>query len=168
MHIKAAEWRAGKLILTTSDPDAVRFAFQFKGEGDYTLSPTKQKRSLDANAYAWVLIDKLAVATGVPKTEVYRHAILEVGGNAEIIRVQNHSLNSFCRWWHAHGLGWQTELLDSDSPNETNVIVYVGSSEFTKEQMNRLIDGLVQDCKALGIETLPPEKLSLLVENWNG
>ena len=32
--------------------------------------------------------------------------------------------------------------------------------------MSRLIDLLVQDCKALGIETLSEEKLSLLKEEW--
>ena len=30
-----------------------------------------------------------------------------------------------------------------------------------------LIDNLVQDCKALDIETLPPEKLALLMEGWD-
>jgi hypothetical protein len=32
--------------------------------------------------------------------------------------------------------------------------------------MSQLIDNLVQDCKALGIETMTPEKLSLLKEAW--
>ena len=32
--------------------------------------------------------------------------------------------------------------------------------------MARLIDNLIQDCKALDIETLPPDKLELLKEEW--
>ena len=41
----------------------------------------KQKRSLDANAYCWVLISKLAEKLNIPKTEIYRTAIKEIGGN---------------------------------------------------------------------------------------
>ena len=44
---------------------------------------------------------------------------------------------------------------------------YYGSSTYDTRQMSQLIDNLVQDCKALDIETLTPEKLSLLMEEWN-
>ena len=47
-----------------------------------------------------------------------------------------------------------------------NLAAYHGSSVYDTKQMSRLIDNLVQDCKEIGIETLPPEKLSLLVEDW--
>ena len=39
----------------------------------------RKKRSLDANAYCWVLIDKLAEKLNVSKTEVYRREIKEIG-----------------------------------------------------------------------------------------
>ena len=32
--------------------------------------------------------------------------------------------------------------------------------------MSALIDSIIEDCKAVGIETLPPEKLALLKEEW--
>ena len=48
-----------------------------------------------------------------------------------------------------------------------NVVLYYGSSTFDTQQMSRLIDGLVQDCRALGLETLPPDKLALLKEAWD-
>lgn len=39
----------------------------------------RKKRSLDANAYCWVLINKLAEKLNLKPIEVYRKAIYEVG-----------------------------------------------------------------------------------------
>lgn len=168
MRITAAEWKAGKLILTTSDPDAVRFAFGFKGEGEYSLSPAKKKRSLDANAFSWVLIDKLAVALGLTKTEVYRNAIKEIGGNSEIVLVKDEAVGEFCRSWESRGLGWLTDQMPSAYPGMTTVVCYTGSSQYDAKQMSRLIDNLIQDAKAVGgIEVLPPHKLAGMMEAWD-
>jgi hypothetical protein len=48
----------------------------------------------------------------------------------------------------------------------TNVILYYGSSTYDVEQMSRLIENIVQDCKALGIETKPEAELNSLLEQW--
>lgn len=168
MRITAAEWKAGKLTLTTSDPEAVRFAHGFKGEGEYTLSPAKKRRSLDANAYAWVLMDKIAAATGVPKSEIYRAAIKEIGGNSDVIRAKAEAVDSIIYGWEKNGLGWQTDVIPSVDPGYCNIILYYGSSTYDSAQMSRLIDGLVQDAQALGIETLPPYKLAGMMEAWDG
>lgn len=167
MRITGAEWTGGKLILSTTDPEAVRFGFNFPGEGDYTLSKEKKKRSLDANAYAWVLMDKLAAVTGVSKTEVYRHAIREVGGNSDVIRVKAEAVDAVKAGWERNGLGWQAEVLTADDPAMRNVVLYYGSSTYDSAQMSRLIDGLIQDAQALGIETLPPYKLAGMLEAWD-
>ena len=58
------------------------------------LGKFKQKRSLDANAYCWVLIGKIAAKTNLPKEEVYRNAIKGIGGNYEIVCVQDKALES--------------------------------------------------------------------------
>jgi hypothetical protein len=44
----------------------------------------------------------------------------------------------------------------------TNVILYYGSSTYNTAQMSLLIDHLVQDAKALGIETMTPQELEAL------
>jgi hypothetical protein len=37
---------------------------------------------------------------------------------------------------------------------------------FDTKEMSRLIDGIVEDAKALGIETLPPDKIEELKQKW--
>ena len=168
MRISAAEWKAGKLILTTSDPEAVRFGLRFPGEGEYSLSPVKKKRSLDANAYCFVLCDKIAAATGITKTEVYRAAIREIGGNSDVVRAKTEAADAVRAAWEGRGLGWQTDVLPSAAHGYVNIILYYGSSTYDTGQMSRLIDNLVQDAQALGIETLSPEKLEGMMEAWDG
>ena len=69
--------------------------------------------------------------------------------------------------WQTRGLGWFAERLDHGS-TEGFVLVnfYYGSSAYNTKQMSRLIDNLVQDCKAVGVETLTPAELALLKEMW--
>ena len=167
MNITGAKWSAGVLTLETKDPEAFRFALGFK-EGEYTISPSKKRRSLDANAYAWVLIDKLATAMRLGKTEVYRNAIRDIGGNSDILCMTEEAYPSFKRHWEKNGTGWQAESSPSKIPKCVTVTAYYGSSVYDTAQMSQLIDHLVQDCKALGIETLSPEKLAGMMEAWDG
>jgi hypothetical protein len=134
---------------------------------DCSIKEHREKRSLDANAYAWVLIDKISKETNVHKTDVYREAIREVGGNTDIICVPEKSVDELCEGWGRGRLGWLTDRMPSKLPGCVNVVLYYGSSTFDTQQMSRLIDGLVQDCRALGLETLPPDKLALLKEAWD-
>lgn len=129
---------------------------------DIEIKKHRKRRSLDANAYAWVLIDKIAQAVRVDKKQVYREAIRNIGGVSETLCMQVAAVDKFCRSWAAHGIGWQTEVMPSKIEGCANVVVYFGSSTYDSKQMSALIDQLIQDAKALGIETLPPAELSRL------
>lgn len=133
---------------------------------ELTVEKKKGKRSLDANAYFWVLCDKLAEKTRIPKIEIYRDAIRNIGGNNSVICVRNFEVDKLRATWERNGLGWQTDTMASKTEGCTNVILYYGSSTYNTEQMSRLIDNIVQDCKEQGIETMTPAELALLKEEW--
>ena len=60
MKIFGARYEKGELHLKCEPPDGLKFVYGFK-EGLYEILPQKKEkkhRSLDANAYAWVLIDQ--------------------------------------------------------------------------------------------------------------
>lgn len=135
---------------------------------DLQVKEHRKKRSLDANAYAWVLMGKLADAMRITPEEVYRQAIQNVGGNYEILPIKEEAATHFKGIWEAKGLGWPcVDMGISKIPGYRNLRCYYGSSTYDTRQMSQLIDNLVQDCKALDIETLSEEKLSLLMEGWN-
>ena len=130
----------------------------------------RKKRSLDANAYAWVLIGKIAEKTKVSKDEVYQEAIRNVGGNYEIVCCKNEAVDTLRAIWHGRGSvngpGWVTETMPSKIEGCTNVILYYGSSVFDTEQMNRLISNLQQDCSQMGIEAKPQAEIDSLLNSW--
>lgn len=128
----------------------------------------KKKRSLDANAYCWTLIGKIAEKTNVPKDEVYREAIRGIGGNYDIVCIKEEAADSLISAWTRNGIGWQAETMLSKLDGCTNVMLYYGSSTYDTEQMSRLIENILQDCKALGIETKSHEEIDSLLNSWGG
>lgn len=167
MRITDVSIEGQKLILTTEGRDAFNWVYGFK-PGDYDITRRASKRSLNANAYCWTLIDKLAEVTGVPRSEVYRRAIKEVGGVSDTICMKSEAVETFRRVWEAHGLGWQTDVYPSKFPGCTNVVAYYGSSCYTTAQMSRLIDNVIEDCRSLNIETLPQDRVDALLSAWDG
>ena len=134
---------------------------------DLTIKEHREKRSLDANAYAWVLMGKLAAAMHLKPVEVYRQQIVGVGDNFTPMCVREKDVNRFIASWERNGLGWIVQDLGTSQVSGCrNLAAYHGSSTYDTRQMSQLIDNIVQDCKALGIETLTPDKLALLKEEW--
>lgn len=126
-----------------------------------------EKRSQEANRYAWVLIDKIAEETRIKPREVYRNAIREIAGNNDTLTMLTSAVPSFTRRWEKFGLGWQTEIIsEAKTPGWTHVRAYYGSSEYDTHQMSLLIDSLIQDAKALGLETLPPDEVERMMCAW--
>ena len=135
---------------------------------DLTVKEHRKKRSLDANAYAWVLIGKLADVMRIPPNIVYKNAIQNIGGNYEVIPIRNEAADKFIEVWQQQGLGWPcVDMGPSKIQGYKNLRAYYGSSTFDTRQMSIFIDALIQDCKALDIETLSEEKLSAMMEGWD-
>lgn len=130
------------------------------------VKPFQQRRSLDANAYCWVLIDKLSEKLGESKETVYRQYITNIGGNSEIVCVRNEAVTKLRQGWERNGIGWQTETFDSKLSGCTNVILYYGSSVYDSAQMAKLLDLIIQDCKGLGIPTETPSEIARLKSMW--
>ena len=162
--------RAGAGALRTRDrAAAAKLSGQMEGKKwSVEVKERRGKRSLDANAYCWVLLDKLSIALGRSKTELYRQYVKDIGGNCETVCVVDKSVDKLRQGWEHNGLGWPTETMPSKLPGCTVVLLYYGSSTYDTAQMSRLISLIIEDCKAQGIETMTPAELSRLMEAWDG
>lgn len=146
----------------------------FKGEydclkdKDIRLEPKewKERRSLDANAYCWVLIGKLAEKTGIDRTTIYQTLIKDIGGNYDTVCVPDKAVDRLVSGWEHNGIGWLTDTFKSKLEGCTNVLLYYGSSTYDTKQMTRLIDLIVQECKEQSIDTATPEELARYKEEW--
>ena len=124
----------------------------------------RKKRSLNANAYAWVLIGKLSEKTGETPDAVYRKYIKEMGVFRDYPNLSPENAAALSYMWEHAGIGWITES-ENDGEGVT-VRCYYGSSSYNTKYMSRLIDSIIEDCKAFGIETATPEELRKMKETW--
>ena len=126
----------------------------------------RKSRSLDSNAYAWVLCQKIAEVVHSTKENVYRKVIRDVG-QFQILPIKDEAVERWIEVWNGRGLGWYSEVLsDSKLEGYTKVISYYGSSCYTNVEMGILIDELVMTAKDLGIETMSKDEVELLKTEW--
>ena len=83
-----SEWRQDKrgtwLSILVDSPETAKQYCENQEPGKKYVAELKEyrkKRSLDANAYCWVLIGQLAAKLRITPLEVYREAIRAIGGN---------------------------------------------------------------------------------------
>ena len=141
--------------------DVDRLVSGFRTNTEYELKPYRQKRSLSANSYCWVLLDKLAEKLRTTKEELYKIAVSRVGVFEEIKVTSPEAGKRFKRIWHQNGLGWLTKTID-----DTTILAYYGSSTYDTKQMARLIDFLQDECKEQGIEVRPQWEVDAMLKEW--
>lgn len=130
----------------------------------------KKKRSHDANAKMWALIDDMSNILHIPPVEIYRGYIPDVPNNYRIVPVKPEEIPDWDKEWCLGHIGRMTEDMGpcrcSDLKGYHNVKSYLGSSEYTTDQFSRLLELVIQDCQQLGIDTLSEREKSLLLEEW--
>ena len=155
------------LLLDTKEIEIVE---QLKNENklNIDLKKYRKKRSLDANNYFWKLLQKLSELAEIDTKEEYKRRVKELGIFRRF-RIEKDNVNTFEKMWTSQGIAWFCEVFDTEIIGDTEfkiINAYYGSSSFNTKQMSRLIDGVVQDCKAYGIETKPKEEIESLLKEW--
>lgn len=117
----------------------------------------RQKRSLDANAYAWVLMSKIADVTHQTKEQVYVRELKDYGQHAFLFRVEHGTKVSLD--------GVYATFLEYDGRFDIYE-AFRGSSTYDTKEMSDFIDGIIQDAKELGIDTAPVMELDEIKKRW--
>lgn len=119
------------------------------------------KRSLKANAYFWVLCDKIAAKLGTRKECIYYLQLSRYGSFVDIDCVQEAVpiLSESFRY---------VQPLNEYPEDHERIVArcYYGQSLYTKEEMQRLIDGTVQDAKEIGVDTCTPDEIAAAIAAW--
>lgn len=124
----------------------------------------RAKRSLDANAYCWVLCTKLAGVLGTSKDEVYeemiqRYSVLDKdkdGNYIAITLLEKVPINKVGGHWR----------FVKKNGKFCSYLRLKGSSEMNTKEMSILIDGIVSECKDMGIETESPKEIERMKQQW--
>lgn len=128
---------------------------------DIEVKKHRNKRSLNANNYLWVLVNELGNELNLSKDEVYLLMLKRYGQNQLVSIVSEINPKGYFKYYEIAGT---TTLNNKDF---THYRVYKGSSEYDTKEMSILIDGVVSECQALGISTLTPNELAELKSAWN-
>lgn len=120
----------------------------------------REKRSLNANNYAWKLLTEIGNRLRMSKEEVY-FLMLKRYGQSEMISVQAHiPISEYIKYSEEVGEGTVNGKLFK------HYLVFKGSSEFNKEEMSIFIDGVVSEAKDLGIQVETPDQIAKLKNLW--
>lgn len=123
----------------------------------------REERSLDANAYAWVLMQKIAEAIHTDKWSVYLMMLERYSPVFTHIIVRPEAVERVKGEWRT------VKVLGPIQVNGSSGIqlqCYFGSSTFDSKEMASFIDGIVSECKEMGIETLPPDEIERMRREW--
>lgn len=129
---------------------------------DISIKKFRKKRSLSANAYLWVLLQKMAEALHTTKDDLYLQMLDRHGQFTHIVVKPNVVDRVKDQWRMVRDLGEITV----NGQKGVQLQCYFGSSTYNTQEMAALIDGVVDECKELGIETLPPDEIERMKQEW--
>ena len=146
--------------------ELIQYLYNQDKEKIFEIKEHKKPRSLNANAYCWVLLGKIADVIGSTKEEVYREYIKNKG-IFRLVTMNCEAVDTFIKVWQERGLGWVCDRSESKYDNMIDVVAYYGTSSYNSKQMAYFIDYIVEEAKNLDIETLPPDEITRLKELWS-
>ena len=120
----------------------------------------REKRSLNANNYAWKIMTEIGNVVRASKDEVYLE-MLKRYGQSEIISVLAHiPIGEYVKYCEEAG---ESKL---NGKLFKHYKVYKGSSEFDSREMSIFLDGVVSEAKEMGIQTMTPDEIAKLKSLW--
>lgn len=164
------DYRSGDVLLTLrvarESRAAVDAVVNMRGELAVEVKQQRKARTLHANAYLWVVCDKVAQAVGSTKELVYREIVRRCGV-FDVVAAQAEKAEGIIRGWECRGLGWVAETLDGCRLDGCVwIALYYGSSVYDTVEFSRLLNEVLLEAKELGIDTATPDEVALMMARW--
>ena len=159
--------------MTGNAQEIIAFLFDADKKQIWDIVPHKEKakRSLNANAYFHVLVQKLAQAQNPPiSLAKCKNMMIADYGQPEYIDDQQAIIKSNVPQEKMQEIEYlHTSLVKVAEEQGTTVYfyrIYRGSHTYNTEEMQKLIAGVVQECENVGIQTATPNELKHMMELW--
>lgn len=153
----------GIVSFVTADKNAIEELSKLDGTIAQKVEVKKfiEKRSLNANAYFHLLVGKIAEVVKLPMSEVKRKMVFDYGTQLGAFRAEaTVPLEAAFTYFQIirESKGTKRPCVD--------VIVWKPTHTLVKAEMARLIDGVVEEAKQLGIETRTPNEIADMLNLW--
>lgn len=164
------DWMSGKWGILFETQEDITSIVKEAGEKELTVSfrEFRKKRSLDANAYYWQLLSKLAEALGISKSRAHNLMLIRYGQLEEydgrlVYVVVPDTPDGVERALEADAYHIKPTSEVQAGQDGTLFRTYKmlrGSSSYNTKEMSELIHGLVSECRQTGIETMTPDQIA--------
>lgn len=141
---------------------------------DIEIKRHRKKRSINSNSYYWVLITKIAAVIESSVPEVHNR-MLRRYGQIQILDGQGVYLTlkdtEAVRAWaeaseEVHLRPTDELRKGKDGNLYRTYMMLKGTHEYDSKEMSVLINGVVDEARDLGIETLTPAEIDRMMEQW--
>ena len=127
----------------------------------FVIEEYKEKRSLNANNYAWALITQIANKMKLSKEEVYLKLLVDYGQSEMVSVLSDIDVKGFFKYYKKFG---ESKL---NGKMFTHYKVYKGTSEYNTKEMSLFLDGVIQEAEQLDIQTKTPNEIERLKRMWD-
>jgi hypothetical protein len=131
-----------------------------KEETKFELKEYREKRGQQANKYYWSLINELANVLRMDKEDLHFKMLQSYGQHELISVLADIDLSNFIKYYVEAG----ESVLNGKTFKHYKV--FKPSSEMDSKEFSILLDGLVQECKQQGIETLEDKEIEEMIKNY--
>jgi len=169
------------MMIATIPKDQYRLLDKLKKVSDKEARKTlelkvkREGRSHTANSYMWCLVGLMSKKLILPKGDVYIRMIKRYGKFHQL-STKDVALTELIRTWDTKNTSVErTESLCevTNSFRSKGILwheldCYEGSSDYDKKEFSVLLQGIISDCEILGINTMTPQEIKGLMDNYEG
>ena len=149
------------------------FGLEDLSDVDVTIVKHRNKRSIDANNYYYLLAGKIAQNVNLSLAEYHNRTLAELGiawldenGDRTLVLMRDDN-----RWMHTipgenHFAPTSKTMTDKHGDVWRWFYLLKPTRQMDTKEMSSLIDYVVQDAKNLGIETLADREIERIINEW--
>lgn len=152
------DWKSGKFQIAF---EMDRRPEEIQGDVRLIYKKWRNRRSLDANAYMWVLLQDMALQLDSTAEEIYedmlqRYGLLDRDESGYIPITMRADIDSS----HLPG-HWKLDRIRSTIAWKVYFRIR-GTSEYDTKEMSWFLDRVIEEAKSIGVETMTPDEIERL------
>lgn len=136
--------------------ELINYLLDADKEKKYELREYHKRKTLSQNSYAWVLINEIANKINKSKEQIYLQMLKDYGQRTEILLKADVEVKTYFKYYEA------VSKIKKDGIEFIEYYLYKGSSQFDSKEMSIFIDGIIEEAKQLGIQTMTPNEIRKL------
>ena len=165
IRLQFTESRAAEIVLTLTAPQDIADLKATAKAGkllSVEIKPYRAHRSLNANGMLWVVIGQMAEVLRANKDDVYL-TMLERYGQYTPVICKPEAVEKLKREWRTVKEIGRGNIGGKEG---VQLLCYYGSHSYDSREFGILLDGVLSEAKALGIDVMTESEKNLLIEKW--